>query len=322
MESHAVQRPVIKGAVSKDVNRKKKTLMSRISIALALLCGLAGLTFGQEGGRGPGFGPPGPPPKLTKIKDDLYFVENQAAKMSDLVAYGGNLSIYVTDAGVVLVDSKNERIHDDVVQKIKSLTNKPVKYLILTHNHGDHSGGAAKFEAEGAQIVISTADRDNLLKTPNQTWFPSMTYSGRAALFLGGKEIELLEMRGHTRGDTVVYFPADHVVCAGDLVTGPWEDIPLIVNYADGGNWTDWSASINRLLRMDWDVLIPGHGPAINKQQLTGMHNKMVQVMDRVRVLARAHKSPEEVTQTLIKEFNWGTGPAAGMIPGIMAELQ
>lgn len=308
-----------------------KTVIAQFCGVLALMCGLSPMAFSQPGGRGPGagtppgfgpIGPPGPPPKLTKIKDDLYFVENQATTMSDLFAYGGNLTIYLTNAGVVLVDSKSVGIHDDVVQKIKSLTDKPVKYVVLTHNHGDHSGGAAKFEAEGAQIVISTADRDNMTKTPNQAWLPSLTYSGKADLFLGGKNIQLRELRGHTRGDTVVYFPDARVICAGDLVTAPWEDIPLIVNYADGGNWTDWSASISELLKMDWDVLIGGHGPSLTKAQLTDMYKKMLQVISRVRVLTRERKSQEEITQTVVKEFNWGTGPAAGMIPGMMLELQ
>jgi glyoxylase-like metal-dependent hydrolase (beta-lactamase superfamily II) len=278
--------------------------------------------FAQQGGRGPGFGPPGPPPKLTKIKDNLYFVENQAAKLSDLAAYGGNLTIYLTDKGVVLVDTKFERNHDAVSNKIKSITNQPVKYVILTHNHGDHSGGAAKFEAEGAQVVISTRDRENLVKTPNQAWLPSLTYSGRATLFMGAKKIELREMRGHTAGDTVVYFPAERVICAGDLVTLPWEDIPLIINYGDGGNWTDWSHSIDELLKMDWDVMIPGHGPSISIQQLMDLHNRMVQVIDRFRMLLREGKNQQEITQTIVKEFNWGTGPAAGLIPGMMAELR
>jgi len=277
----------------------------------------------QQGGRGgPGFGPPGPPPKLTKIKDNIYFVENQAAKMSDLAAYGGNLTIYATNQGVVLVDSKFERNYDDVKSKIKSLTDKPVKYVILTHNHGDHSGGAAKFEAEGAQVIISTRDRENLAKTANQTWLPSLTYSGRAALFMGGNEVDLREMRGHTAGDTVAYFPAERVICSGDLVTLPWDDIPLIINYADGGNWTDWSHSIEELLKMDWDVLIPGHGPAINKQQLVDMHSRMAQVIERFRMLLREGKNQQQITETIVKEFNWGTGPAAGVIAGMMTELR
>src|SRR5215831_950179 len=82
----------------------------------------------QQGGRGPGFSPPGPPPKLTKIRDNIYVVENQAAKLSDLAAYGGNATIYLSDKGVVLVDSKFEREHDDINGKIKSLTNQPLKY--------------------------------------------------------------------------------------------------------------------------------------------------------------------------------------------------
>jgi len=246
-------------------------------------------TFGQQGGRGSGFGPPGPPPKLTKIRDNIYVVENQTAKLSDLAAYGGNATIYLTDKGVVLVDSKFERIHDDINSKIKSLTNQPLKYVILTHNHGDHSAGAAKFEAEGAQVIISMRDR---------------------------------EMRGHTSGDTAVYFPAERVVCAGDLVTLPWDDIPLIVNYADGGNWTDWNHSIQEMLKMDWDVLIPGHGPSIDKQQLVDLHNRMVRVIERFRALLREGKNQQEITQTLLKEFNWGSGPAAGVIAGMMTELR
>jgi hypothetical protein len=73
---------------------------------------------------------------------------------------------------------------------------------------------------------------------------------------------------------------------------------------------------------MDFDVLIPGHGPAINKQQLIDLHDKMVKVMERLRALNRERKSQEEITQTLVKEFNWGSGPAAGVITGMMQELR
>jgi hypothetical protein len=88
---------------------KEPTLKFRMATppvyALLGVAWLAVSGFAQQGGRGPGFGPPGPPPKLTKIKDNLYVVENQAAKMSDLVAYGGNLTIYLTDQGAVLVEA-------------------------------------------------------------------------------------------------------------------------------------------------------------------------------------------------------------------------
>ncbi|PWU07641.1 MAG: hypothetical protein C5B51_09635, partial [Terriglobia bacterium] len=72
-------------------------IIRRALIATALVYASALPALAQQGGRGPGFGPPGPPPKLTKIKDNIYLVENQAAKMSDLVAYGGNATIYLSD---------------------------------------------------------------------------------------------------------------------------------------------------------------------------------------------------------------------------------
>ena len=72
--------------------------------------------------------------------------------MADLIGYGGNASIFLTDDGVILIDSKSDREHDDLIAKIKSLTNKPVKYVILTHNHADHTGGVPKLEAMGVSV--------------------------------------------------------------------------------------------------------------------------------------------------------------------------
>jgi len=92
--------------------------------------------------------PPGPPPALIKVKDDLYVLQNQANTLADLIAYGGNATILLTDAGVLLIDSKSEREHDDLIAKLKTLTDKPVRYVVLTHNHADHTGGAAELHIE------------------------------------------------------------------------------------------------------------------------------------------------------------------------------
>jgi cyclase len=284
----------------------------------AMLSLFAALGFGQGGN--PPQGPPGAPPKLNKIRDDLYMIENSDATMADLGYWGGNVTIYLTGDGVILADCKFERAHDDVLAKIKSLTDKPVKYVVLTHNHGDHAGGAAKFESEGAQIVISADDRANMRRAPNAKWAPSFAYTGQARIVLGGKEVQLRQLRGHTRGDTVVYYPAARVVSMGDLITTA-ESIPNIVNYGDGGNWTDWETSINAALALDWDTAIPGHGPAVTKPQVVQIRDKMVAIRERVRTLNREKKPIDEIRQTLVKEFNWGTGPAAGLIQGMLTEL-
>lgn len=276
----------------------------------------------QQGGRGGQANQPqpGPPPVLVKVKDDLYIVQNQQNNGAEIQAYGGNACIFLTDDGVILVDSKSDREHDDLIAKVKSLTDKPIKYVILTHNHGDHSAGAAKLRAMGATIIISAADRDNMART-SQAFIPDFGYMGRAELTLGGKKLELYQYRGHTRGDTVVYFPADRVAALGDLLTTA-DTIPMIVNYPDGGSWMDWSNSIDQVLHLDFDTAVPGHGPMVSKARVGELRDRMVTIRERVRALNREKKSQEEITETVVKEFNWGFGGSAGNIAGMMQELR
>ena len=129
------------------------------------------------------------------------------------------------------------------------------------------------------------------------------------------------EFRGHTRGDTVVSLAGRRIVVAGDLVTTP-DTIPAIVNYADGGNWTELGESLEAVARMDFDVLIAGHGPNLSKAEFLRFRDKAAGIRERVRALNRERKTQDEIAQALIKEFNWGTGPAAGNLAGMMQELR
>jgi cyclase len=293
-----------------------KTIKLLLVIALLSLFGSA--VGAQQRGEQP---QSGPPPKLTKILDDIYLIENSGLTVADIGAYGGNITVVLSNEGVLLVDSKNDRIHADVLAKIKSLTNQPVKYVVLTHNHADHSAGAPMFASEGAQVIISTADRENMARAANPGWMPQMTYSGKATLFVGGKEAQLMEYRGHTRGDTVVLFPQARILVLGDLLTTA-DTIPPIVNYGDGGSWSDWTRSIDDLLNMDWDIAIPGHGPMVTKAQVRTIREKMVAIQNRIRSMNRERKTQDEITKQLVMEFGWGTGPAAGNIIGMMQELR
>ena len=113
--------------------------------------------------------------KLVKVRDDVYRVNVNDAVLPDIPLFGGNVGIYLTDGGVVLVDSKNERMHDDLVAKVRSLTNAPISYVVLTHNHADHSAGAAQLRALGATVVMSAADR-------KRTWAASTTRASRRSV--------------------------------------------------------------------------------------------------------------------------------------------
>ena len=259
-------------------------------------------------------------PKLVKVKDDVYVIQNQENIVAQIGAFGGNVTIYLTDEGVILFDSKNERMHDDIVSKVRSLTDQPIKYVVLTHNHADHSGGAAKMQQIGATLIISEEDRRNMQRG-NPPGLPQVTYHERAQIFLGGKEVRLREFCGHTDGDTVAYLPGPRIVIAGDLVTTP-DTIPQIVNYGDRGNWTDMGKALDEIAKIDFDFLIAGHGPVLTKQEFLKHRDKVAGIRERLRELNRQGKSQEEITQALLKEFNWGTGPAAGNIPGMMLELR
>lgn len=265
---------------------------------------------------------PGPPTQLRKIKDDIYVIENTVTNLENIRKYGGNVLVYITPGGVILVDCKFEPMHDDIMAKVKSLTDKPIKYVVLTHNHADHAGGAAKMAASGATVIISKGDLENLARAPNPSWLPDVGYSGRAQLRLGGETVELSEVRGHTKGDTLVYFPAERIVESGDLFATV-EELPYIVDYSGGGNWTDLSNEIDELLKLDFDLVVPGHGPPVTRPDVVMIRNRVVAIRERFRALNRENKSPEEIRQTLLKEFNWGNEPAPTIsIPGMMQELR
>jgi glyoxylase-like metal-dependent hydrolase (beta-lactamase superfamily II) len=104
------------------------------------------------------------PAKLDtiKIKDDLFVIHN------DFVP--GNTTVLVTNEGVVLVDDKFEIDHENIMAQLKKITNQPVKYVINTHYHGDHSGGNPKLQALGAQIITSQQARDKMWRSSSQGW--------------------------------------------------------------------------------------------------------------------------------------------------------
>ena len=314
-------------AAAAEVNAQQGPAASSLcttSVALPPPAGRGAAPIGAGAPAGRGAAAPAVPAaeatRLVKVKDDVYVIQNVNNTVADIGQFGGNVTIYLTDAGTLLVDSKNERMHDDIVAKVKTLTDKPISYVVLSHNHGDHAGGAAKMQAAGATVVISREDREQLTMT-GQAGLPPVAYHDSLQLFLGGKEVQLREFCGHTRGDTVVVLPAARVVVAGDLVTTP-DSIPQIVNYGDGGSWTDMGRTLDEIAKLDFDVLVGGHGPVLTKDAFLRHRDKVAAIRERVRALNRQRASQQEITDALLKEFNYGTGPAAGQIAPMMAELK
>jgi glyoxylase-like metal-dependent hydrolase (beta-lactamase superfamily II) len=299
-------------------------MMTRFVLTTGLACAiwLAGMTqaSAQQAPAAQAPQTPAPPPALVKVRDDLFVIQNVNHVVAEIGQNGGNATVLVTSDGVILIDTKNDRVHDDLVAKVKSLTDRPIKYAVLTHSHADHSGGAAKLQAIGVTVIGTVATRENMLRT-NAPGAPQVTYTGYSQIVLGGKEVQLREFRGHTRGDTVAVIPSARVVVAGDLVATP-DTIPPIVNYGDGGSWSDLGRTLDEVAKLDFDTLVGGHGPVLTKADFLKYRDRITAIRERLRALNRERKTQDEITQILIKELNWGTGPAAGNIPGMMQELR
>ena len=237
----------------------QKTTLLRIALA-----GLAGaglwLAWAQNA-----------PQELTlqKVTDSLYVI----------VGDGGNSAFMPTSEGVILVDDKFEADAPQIVAKVKSVTDKPIRYVMNTHQHGDHTGGNEKMLATNAEIIIQKNARANMV-TGKQPGLPRITFSEESQLFLGGKEVQARYLgRGHTNGDAVIYFPSEKVLHTGDLfvVGAPFCDTN------NGGSIKDWDQTLQKALQYDFDTVIPGHGPVSKRADLVKFVQTMATLRERVR---------------------------------------
>src|SRR4249920_1463283 len=171
--------------------------------------------------------------ELQKLKDNLYL----------LTGGGGNSAVFVTDLGVVLVDTKLAGWGQPILDKIKSVTNKPVTTIINTHAHGDHTGSNEFFptsvEIVAQQNTRLNMDRMEAFKGLKVNFLPKLMFKDRMTLGGGKDRIDLYYFgAGHTNGDAWVVFPALRVVHAGDIFAG--KSVPL-VDDANGGSMLHFS---------------------------------------------------------------------------------
>src|SRR5256885_5022662 len=159
------------------------------------------------------------PLRIEKVKNDLYMISGE----------GGNVAVYATGEGVVLVDDMFDRNHADILAQAKSVTDQPLKYVVNTHQHDDDAGGDLKM-LPIAEVIAHKNVRANLthIKQPyyedtpgTPIGLPRITFSDETSVFLGGKETRAKYFgRGHTNGDAVIYFPDLRTIHTGDLFLG------------------------------------------------------------------------------------------------------
>ena len=233
--------------------------------------------------------------------------------------------MYVTGEGVILVDDKFEQDYDQIMAKVKSVTDQPVKYILSTHHHADHSGGNTRFSS--TVEIISTVNAHNNIVNKKQSNAPDnmiparVTFTQEEDLFLGGKQVRAISVgRGHTNGDAVVYFPALRTLHTGDLMAGT---TPLI-DYPGGGSLAEWPATLDAAMKLDIDTVIPGHGAVTNKAALQTYRDNIAKEITRVRGLIREGKSQDDVAKVMTAEYGWAANSLnmQWSLPGMMTELK
>ncbi len=246
--------------------------------------------------------------QIREVKDGLYVIPGFDGNMS-----GGNVAVRVTDDGVIIVDDKYLYSYDFIAAQVRSVTDQPIRYVLNTHHHSDHAGSNADFMSD-AEVIAHKNARANIVRN-NQTGAPRVIFADEAAVFLGGVEVQARHFgRGHTNGDAVVYFPDLRTVHTGDLfIFGDRLDGSTLApfwDFGNGGSATEWPATLNALLELDFDTVIPGHGPILTKDDVRTFRNKLETVVDRVRGQIEAGATRDNIASRVdTADLGWPLAP-------------
>jgi glyoxylase-like metal-dependent hydrolase (beta-lactamase superfamily II) len=220
---------------------------------------------------------------------------------------GGNITVAVGGDGIIMVDSQFAPMHDKLKAAIAAITKEPIRYVINTHFHGDHTGGDEGFAKDGATVVANVNVKKRLSEGSSNgltgaktapvsgAALPRQTYTSHTSLKVKGVTAQLGHpMNAHTDGDTYVWFSGANVLATGDVFTlGRYPNI----DFANGGNIKGMIAGVDAYLKLanDKTKIVPGHGPFADKAALTAYRTMLVTARDRMAKLVKAGKSEQEV---------------------------
>jgi cyclase len=219
-----------------------------------------GAKDGGKGKDGKGGAPAAPPQAIMQLKPDLYLITGA----------GGNTSVRITKEGLIVGDTKNlgDAFYNEMMALIKTVSAQPVKWVVVTHHHQDHSGNIKKFTDSGAMVVAHANLKKNLVTyapAQGKPGDPNVTYDKKYSFKLGGVKAEVYHYgRAHTSGDSCLYYGDLKVVQCGDVVVG----VAPNIDYPFGGSGLEWLKVLNGIAKLNFDTLIPGHS-APNQNTMT-----------------------------------------------------
>ena len=238
--------------------------------------------------------------EVAKVTEDLHVI----------YGFGSNVGVLRTGEGSIVVDTMTFALQGREIRGRAEELAGPVRAIVNTHYHLDHTHGNPAF-ASGLKVVSTAKTRAYLDALDAEYWsgaaagtLPNETFDTEHTLSMGGKTLRLLHLgRGHTDGDLVVHFVEDRVVHTGDLFfNGRYPNIDLEA----GGSVRDWSATIDRILELDFDEVIPGHGPVTDAAGLREFQRFMQQLAAVSRDAGRSGRSLEETRANAVLDADAG----------------
>ncbi|HET9621901.1 MAG TPA: MBL fold metallo-hydrolase [Kofleriaceae bacterium] len=244
--------------------------------------------------------------KPTKVAEGVYMLEGA----------GGNIGVSIGEDGVIVIDDQFAPLTPKIQDAIKALSPKPIKFVLNTHWHGDHTGGNENLANTGAVIVAHENVRKRLSTdqfiemmnqkvpaSPAKAW-PVVTFTSDITLHFNGEDIHVIHVDpAHTDGDSIIVFPKAKVVHTGDCfmtISYPFVDL------GSGGNFDGFIAAADKVLAMTDDSykIIPGHGALSTKADFKGWHDMLAGVRAKVKKLADAGK-PLDAIQKAKPSAEW-----------------
>jgi cyclase len=265
-------------------------------VMLLMLAAVALPAQAPQGGRGQAAGQT--VEKIRQLKPNLYLITGG----------GANTLVRVTPEGLIVVDTKNpsDENYKRLTEEIASVSKLPVKYVINTHHHPDHVGNNQKFIDAGAQVIGLDALKTRMASDPRTKdipGLPTMTFAKDYVLKFGGAEVEAHSFgRGHTGDDTMVYFPDLKVVMVSDQITA---NAP-IVDFANGGSAVEWTQILDGVLKLDFEMAIPGRGEPNSKAQVQTYRTTFASLVSRAADAIKAGATRDQLAaQVKTDDLGW-----------------
>ncbi|MFA6148187.1 MAG: MBL fold metallo-hydrolase [bacterium] len=250
---------------------------------------------------------------FTKVADGVYsYVGEKDASATH--SFAANAGIVVGRDGILVVDTLvSAKEAQRFLADIRKVSDKPIKYVVNTHTHLDHAFGNGVFAGEGAVVISHLADRKLLERAGPATLrdignfglkpedmagteivYPVIAFGDRMQIDLGGETVELIRIApSHTEGSVIVHLPAKKVLFAGDVLFTDFH--PFMAD----GDLSGWTKTLEALLAMDVERIIPGHGPLSTKKDVKEMIEYLVLFDGKAREFASKSQDPEVIAAQL-----------------------